>query len=149
MLSRDFCEKSVRENFYNFHTVSHAQCGNYANSLSRIFGENFVKITVLLNKLLNSWFDEIFLWWERISRFSTVNCLLLRTLQSKKYFVKSTLVIYLVKPLFSRNFWQNWVKVNFRIFHTVLNTSTLQRDYYYFHEKRNFSRKSLIWIHGN
>ena len=30
------------------------QCGNYGNSLSRIFGKNFVKITILLTKLLNS-----------------------------------------------------------------------------------------------
>ena len=30
-----------------------AQCGNYGNSLSRIFGKNFVKVTVLLKKLLN------------------------------------------------------------------------------------------------
>ena len=28
------------------------------------FGNNFVKVMVLLKKLLNSWFDEIFLWWE-------------------------------------------------------------------------------------
>ena len=28
--------------------------------LSRIFWKNFVKVTVLLNKLLKSWFDEIF-----------------------------------------------------------------------------------------
>ena len=27
----------------------YAQCGNYGNSLSRIFGKNFVKATVLLN----------------------------------------------------------------------------------------------------
>ena len=36
------------------------QCGNYRNSLSHFFGKNFVKVTVLLQKLLNSWFDEIF-----------------------------------------------------------------------------------------
>ena len=34
--------------------VTHTQCGNYGNSLSRIFGKNFVKVTVLLNKLLKS-----------------------------------------------------------------------------------------------
>ena len=31
-----------------------AQCGNYGNSLSRIFDKNFVKATVLQNKLLKS-----------------------------------------------------------------------------------------------
>ena len=36
------------------------ECGNYGNSFSRIFGKNSVKLTVLLNKLLKSWFDEIF-----------------------------------------------------------------------------------------
>ena len=39
--------------------------------LSHFFRKNFVKAMVLLNKLLNSWFDDIsFQWWERISRFS-------------------------------------------------------------------------------
>ena len=41
-----------------------AQCGNYGNSLPHIFGKNFVKVTVLLNKLLNKCFDEIFFQWE-------------------------------------------------------------------------------------
>ena len=56
----------VREKFSFFHTV------NYGNSLSRTFGKNSVKVTVLLNKLLKRWFDEIFFGWERISRFSTL-----------------------------------------------------------------------------
>ena len=50
-----------------------AQCGNYGNLLLRIFGKSFVKVTVLLNKLLLKeliW-RNIF-WWERIYRFSTM-----------------------------------------------------------------------------
>ena len=35
-------------------------CGNHGNSLSRFFGKKFVKVTVLLKKLLNSCFDGIF-----------------------------------------------------------------------------------------
>ena len=31
--------------------VQNVQCGNYGNSLSRIFGKTFVKVTVLPNKL--------------------------------------------------------------------------------------------------
>ena len=31
-----------------------AQCGNYGNLLSLFFGKNFVKIMILLTKLLNS-----------------------------------------------------------------------------------------------
>ena len=46
---------SVRVNFCNFHST---QCGNYGNSLSRIFDKYSVKVTVLLNKLQKSWFDE-------------------------------------------------------------------------------------------
>ena len=66
LVSRNFCEKSLT-------VIScDSQCGNYGNSLSRIFRKNFVKVTVLLNRLLKSWFDEIFLWWERISRSSTL-----------------------------------------------------------------------------
>ena len=77
LLSRNFCQKSVRENFRNFHTVlwecqdfsatqilreinftdkreRERQCGNYGILVSHFFGKNFVKATVLLNKLLNS-----------------------------------------------------------------------------------------------
>ena len=43
-----------------------AQCGNYGNLLSRIFGKNFVKVTVLLRKLLKSWFDGNFWAWSRV-----------------------------------------------------------------------------------
>ena len=49
-----------------------AQCGNSGNSLSHFFDKNFVKPTVLLNKLLKSWFHEIFFQWERISEISTL-----------------------------------------------------------------------------
>ena len=51
---------------------SETYCGNYGNSLLRIFGKNVVKLTVLLNKLLKSWFDEIFFRCERIFYFSTL-----------------------------------------------------------------------------
>ena len=40
------------------HNVTFSNCRNLL--LSTIFGENFVKTTFLLTKLLNSWFDEIF-----------------------------------------------------------------------------------------
>ena len=36
------------------------------------FDKNFVKVTVLLKKLLNKWFDEFFFQWESIFVFSTV-----------------------------------------------------------------------------
>ena len=35
-----------------------SQCRNYGNLLSFFFGKNFVKVMVLLTKLLNSWFYE-------------------------------------------------------------------------------------------
>ena len=50
LLSRNFCRKSVRLKFHNFHTVHTTQCGNYGNLLPRFFGKNFVKATHLLNK---------------------------------------------------------------------------------------------------
>ena len=49
-----------------------AQCGIYRNSFSRIFGKNFVKVTLLLKKLLTSWIDETFLLRENFSFFHTV-----------------------------------------------------------------------------
>ena len=41
-----------------------AQCGKYGDPLSCIFCKNIVKLTVLLNKLLKSWFDEKSYWWD-------------------------------------------------------------------------------------
>ena len=53
----------VKSTLYSIHyyIIYYSQCGNYGNSLSYIFGKNFVNVAVLLNKLLKSWFDEIFL----------------------------------------------------------------------------------------
>ena len=51
LLSRNFCKKSCKS------TVQ-SHCGNYGNLLSLFFDKNFVKVTILLTKLLNSWFDE-------------------------------------------------------------------------------------------
>ena len=61
----DFDEKTLYGNEFLIFTdcvLDHnSQCGNYGNSLSRIFDKNYVKVTVLINNLLKSWFDEIFL----------------------------------------------------------------------------------------
>ena len=50
LMSRNFCEKWKK-----------TQCGKNRNLLSLFSDKNFVKVTFLLKKLLNSWFDEIFL----------------------------------------------------------------------------------------
>ena len=42
------------------HFITVWKLRNFTLSLSRIFGENLVKVTVKLKKSLNSWFDEIF-----------------------------------------------------------------------------------------
>ena len=54
--------EKIRENSLYLHLYHVHQCGNYGNSL-----------TVLLYKVLKSWFDEIFLLWEIIFRFSTLH----------------------------------------------------------------------------
>ena len=53
LLSRIFCQKYVRENSYNFYTVSE-------NLLSHFSEKNFVKALFLLNDLPKCWFHEIF-----------------------------------------------------------------------------------------
>ena len=68
-----------------------AQCGNYGNFLTLFFGKSFVKVTVLLIKLLNSWFDDIFF----------------RETESKIFRQIKFLVVSFAKPvklLLSRNF---------------------------------------------
>ena len=82
-----------------------AQCGNSGNSLSHFFDKNFVKPTVLLNKLLKSWFHEIFFQWERIFEISTVWKLRKFSLTEEIFREINSLVTYLVKPLVSRNFY--------------------------------------------
>ena len=90
---------------FSVHCISELTGGNYGNSLSRIFGKNFVKVTVLLSKLLKSWFDEIFFWWEKISRFSTFSqCgkLLRNTITLKNFREINSLVTSSVKMLIWR-----------------------------------------------
>ena len=65
-----FVKKRMRVNISNFHNVRWAECGNFGNSLSLFFDKNFEKAMVLLNKLLKSWFQEIFFQWENFSFFS-------------------------------------------------------------------------------
>ena len=65
------CIQQFHEIFVKLKITYRTQCGNCRYSLSHFFGKNFVKATVLLKKLLNRWFDEIF-FSERISRFSTL-----------------------------------------------------------------------------
>ena len=65
-------QKIVVQKFRKNPQCETAQCGNYCDLVSHIFGKNFVKLTVLLKKLLKSWFDEIFFWWDQIFRFSTL-----------------------------------------------------------------------------
>ena len=60
LLSRNFCQKCVRLDF---------QCGNFGNSLSNFFDKTFVKATVLLNKLLQSWFHENFFGEREFPKF--------------------------------------------------------------------------------
>ena len=57
---------------------------NYRNYPSHFFRKKFVKAMVLLKKLLNSWFDEIFSVWQNFSFFH-IYCALLWW----KNFVKS------------------------------------------------------------
>ena len=49
-----FCDLELNTSVSRNFQAYNAQCGNDGNSLTRIFGKNFVKVTVLLNKLLKS-----------------------------------------------------------------------------------------------
>ena len=60
-----FCDVfMIRRNFWE--KDSKTQCA-IVNLISGIFGKNFVKATVLLNKLLKSWFDEICIYLVRVN----------------------------------------------------------------------------------
>ena len=75
-----------------FLVISAQQCGNFRNSLLRIFGKNFVKATFLLKK----WFDEIFFRWDQ-----------------SKFFISTNTQWGNCWNLVSRTFGKNFVKVTF------------------------------------
>ena len=86
----NFCKmliwcKILAVKFHNFHSTEYGKCGNL---LSRNFGKNFVKVTLLLKKLLKSWFDEIFFGETKFFVFPHF---------FGKNFVKAT--VFLNKPL--------------------------------------------------
>ena len=112
------CNSTVWQNFRV--TVYKTQCRNYVNSLSSIFGKNFVKVAVLLNKLLKSWFDEIFFWWERISRFFHTVCPDTTKSFSFLRFFRENKVSENANLLISRISFQQFAIVNFCYFHTFI-----------------------------
>ena len=81
---------------HSHHREIYSQCGNCRNSLSRLFCKIFVKVTVSLNKLLKSWFDDIYFWGESIIHFSSVYCV---TLTLTKNFVKAMFLSLIITKL--------------------------------------------------
>ena len=77
-LTKNWSLNSTKVSFHRFHgkTCKWKECKLISRNFLvrtvwklrefslRIFGKNFVKVTVLLNKLLKSWFDGIFFRWE-------------------------------------------------------------------------------------
>ena len=60
LFSRNFCQKYLRENFCNFHTLWCITMWTLLRFSFAHFCKIFVKVTFLLKKLLKSCFDEIF-----------------------------------------------------------------------------------------
>ena len=102
LLWRNFCQKSVRANFGNFHTV-HGENIDFSVKIVigtfhtivwknkkfslTLFWQKFRESNDVTNKLLKSWFHHgIFFRWEGISRFST-----LCTLHSTKIYTHTFL----------------------------------------------------------
>ena len=73
-------------------------------SFFQFYGKNFVKLTVLLKKVLNGWFDEFF-WWESI-------------FVKAKQRLKNRIKIEVPKELISRIIFRS-ERVNFSFFQTV------------------------------
>ena len=85
--------KKLGKHIVEITKLFYPQCGNYGILVSHFFGKNFVKATVLLNKSLKSWFDEIFFQWDQIFHFSTLctgNHGILLPRSIRKNYVKST-----------------------------------------------------------
>jgi len=95
LVSRYFCQKCVRVNFRNFHTV---ELKLRKSSLS-LFWQKFHESNVPLKKLLKSWFDEL---------------LLVRDFSTTGFYIKITWILQsfiqnVVKPSISlKNRRLNW-----------------------------------------
>ena len=91
-------------------SVSEILIGLRGNSLWRIFGKNFVKVTVSLNNLLKSWFHENF--WSRVnfSFFHTVS-FLFRKYRKYIHFgheIRQMQFFFLKKSWHAKDFWMIW-----------------------------------------
>ena len=102
--------------------------------LSHFFHKNFVKATVLLKKLLKSWFDEIFLRWEWIFHFSTL-CIENKILSHEKYFVKPTYSMI--------NSWKRWFHGIFFEKNSVRRQHSVEKKRNSLSPKNNFVKSTL------
>ena len=91
---------------------------------ARIFGKKIRESGesngfTVLNKLLKSWFDEIFNWWERISRFST-----LCTVEFTKFLNHDFLKNYRENNFFSKEFTKELISRNyFQVIKNLANST--------------------------
>ena len=69
LISRNFCQKGVRVNFRNFHTVlCAAQCVEICKVFPQDFCKNSVNLTFSLKSYTVNQFDEKFLQWGKITK---------------------------------------------------------------------------------
>ena len=86
--------------------------------LSCIFGKNFVKVTVLLNKLLKSWFDEIFFGESKF--FIFLHCVMEIYCTFWQKFRESN--------VFSKQITKELIWRNIFLWHRILHFSTICSD---------------------
>ena len=132
---KKICESTVRSTVHSVWKLR--------NLLSLFFGKNFVKVTLLLKKLLNSWFDDFFfsvrvnfckfyvhiLYAVHCERNGNLCTTVWKnkkfSLTEKKFSEINYLVIFLVKPLISRNLIEknfNESNFSFSTVHCAVNT---------------------------
>ena len=111
LLSRNFCQNRVRVNFRNFHIVTQLH----------FYGKNFVKAVVILKKLLKSWFDGKWFWWEKSSSHTVLkNC---KNLSLAHFFDKNFVNVTFLLQKFLRTWFNDIFSVweNFSLFHSTVN----------------------------
>ena len=102
-----------------------AKCGNCGNLLGHFFEKNFVKVTFLLKKILQSWFDEIFLGDSKFFIFPHCTVHWQKNTRQINYFV-----ISIVKTLLSRNFWQKNVWERTSAYSVEKTRNSLPRNFF-------------------
>ena len=123
LLSQNFCQKRVRENFLFFHTVRWKS----RNFTATVFTQNFRQI----NNFTVNWFDVKNFVWQWIFRFSTLHSVEICKFFPHDILQKFRQINFFTKELYCKSIWRKNFAVgeNFWNYHTVFYKKILWNQF--------------------